>query len=606
MARHSSSRRAAGALGASVALFAALTRDPEPACAQRSDWPSGPIEIVLDASSGMRGRIGDAERMTVAREFVRSLHAELAAAGTLPPMGLRVYGAGSPRAQRDCQDTRLALSTTDRQGDITKAVSEVQPLGVGALAFALEQALADTARTYVLVTSGSDGCGADACAVWRRVFERGSNRHARLHVVALGVEAAEVERLKCLSRAGSGSFLNLTSPTETAAAASRLALILKNQGILDVRLSIGPAEPFTAPVRVLVPRTRELVAAFPGRGPQPLRAGMYTVILETAPAITIDRVMILPGETVTVERSSFGRLAVEMRDAEDRPLRMPLSVRSGSGRREVRFAFTGDPMVLQAGSYDVIVDLGDSIAVRRDVAVAAGRTSRVAMGGTGAILIVSPEFPDPPPTRAILSRRGAAPDTILLGAQTVVPAGTYRLRVETMPVYVSDAVTIGYGESTTVELPPLGALRVELMGPEGAIAGVTAQLREPMTGETYGTIVTGETRLVMPGAYAVELQTVPPQTIDNVVVTIGNVTVRERRGISRVTVAAPAGGGVYRLELLRAAGGPRLGEATGSAPSLAVMPGTYYARVRRGSTVLWEGRIAVASDKTARIDLPRP
>jgi hypothetical protein len=600
-----SPRRAAGALGASIALAFTLAQRPSPACAQGSALPPSPIEIVLDASGGMRARLGDVEKMALAKAFVRALRSDLAADGAPPAIGLRVMGGDPSRPPRDCRDTRLAVRAGDPSADAGAVLSALEPHGAAPLAFALERALADTARTYVLVTQGLDTCGGDACAVWERIVARGSNREARLHVVAIAPDAAEAARLRCLSRAGSGAFLVVARPADVGPAAARLALILKNQGRLDVRLTLGGGESFAAPVRLLVPRTGEVVAAFSARGPRPVPAGIYTVVVETAPPLRFDRVMVLPGETVSLERSDFGRLDVQLRDDQNRPLRAPLTVRAAPRGDEVRYASTGEALVFQAGGYDLAIDLGDSLALRPGVTVVPGRTTRVALGGRGTVRVISPEIADPPPTRVILGR-GAYADTMQVGEARTVPAGRYRLRVETMPVYVSDEVAVGYGETTTVELPPVGTLRFEIEGAGGSIAGIPAHVSEPLTRETYGVVLSGERRLVMPGVFRLELETVPPQAIEEVAVLPGQETVVERRGISRIVVVPPARGATYRLEIRRNPGDRPLAEVTGPAPSVAAWPGSYHARVVRGTVLVWEGRVAVAPDKPARIDLPRP
>jgi hypothetical protein len=594
-----------GAGSLALALLA-LAQRPEPACAQVAEPSMGSVEVVLDASAGMRGRLGDAEAMAVAKEFVRVLRAELAGSGAPPPLGLRVYGAASPRAQRDCRDTRLAVRHGEPQADFGAALSSLQPMGVSPLAFALESALADSARTYVLITGGSDTCGGDACAVWRGAVTPGTNRTARIHVVAVGVQPQDVDRLRCVSRAGSGAFLTIRDPSEVAAVARRLALILKNQGALDVRLSIGERETFPAAVRLLVPRTRRVAAAFTARGPRAVPAGIYDLIIEAAPPIVVGRVMILPGETVTIARSDFGRLEVEMRDSDDRPLRQPVVIHAPGRRTEVRYGSTGESLVLQSGTYDVSVDLGDSLVLRRGVIVSTGRTTKLTLGGRGTVRIVSPEFDDPPSTRAVLTRAGTA-DSLLVGQTRTMPSGRYRLRVQTLPVFVSDDVVVDAGETTTIELPPLGLLRLELIGPDGPITGQPAELREPLTLERYGAIASGEPRLVMPGTYQLELGTAPPQTVADVMVRPGEETVVERRGLARILVVPPEGATAsYRLEVLHERTGQRLAERSGPSPTMAALPGVYRARVWRGAALLWDSRINVASDKPARIDLPRP
>ena len=468
-----SPRRAAGALGVSFVLALVVGQRPTPLCAQRDDIPAAPVELVLDLSSGMRGRMGEVEKFEVAQDFVRALGAELAAGGAPPALGLRVYGADTPRASRDCRDSRLVVSTADTQADLGAVLGELEPRGVAPLAYAIESALADTARTYVLIAGGLGDCGGDACGAWRAAAARG-NRNARLHVVAIAQDPQQVDLLRCLSRAGSGTFLVLSDPAEVGRAAARLALILKNQGLIDVRLSLGGRETIAAPIRILVPRSRDVAAVFSGRGPHALPAGIYSVVVETAPPITLERVLVLPGETVTVERSDFGRLQVGMRDGENRTVRAPLTVRARPRGTEVRYAFTGETIVLRSGTYDIAVDLGDSLVSRRGVVIDTGRTTRIVLGGTGTLLVVSPEFPTPPPTRVILSR-GVETDTLRVGETATVPAGRYRLHVETIPVFVSDEVAVDYGETTTIELPVLGALRVSTIGPQGPVEGIVAR-----------------------------------------------------------------------------------------------------------------------------------
>lgn len=553
----------------------------------------------------MRGRLGDVEKMDAARNFLNRLRSELGD-GEAAPLGMRVFGAGSHRLRRDCRDTRLLLGPSSPPEAWDEALGGVEPLGVSPLAHALSRAATDTATTYVLVTDGSDNCGEDACARWREVVGRGGNRRSRLHVVALDPDPDEVEALRCLSRAGSGAFLRIADPSEIGPAAQRLARILRNVGVLDVRLSAGE-ERFAVPVRVLRPLDDEVVAAFTARGPREVPAGMYTVVLGTAPPVTLERVMILPGETATVERDDFGRLRVTLLDDANQPLSAPVSIRASGGGPELRYSTTGEPVILREGTYDVLVDRGDSTIARRRVPVSAGETTRVSFGGAGVVRVVTPGFEAPPPTPALLMRGGEI-DTLPVGVADTVPAGRYRLVVHTIPIYVSDAVIVEAERETTVELPSTGVLEVELLGPAGPVTGQRIDVREPLTGEVYGTLTSGERRLVMPGTYRLEMRTIPPRVEERVVVEPGKARRVIRRGMARLTVrtAGDTTAAAMRLEVLAEDGVRRLGEAVGSPPGLALWPGTYLVRVWRGPELTWEGKISVASGETARIDSVDP
>ncbi|MBW3660171.1 MAG: hypothetical protein KY397_00875 [Gemmatimonadetes bacterium] len=598
--------RPAGLLEATLvaSLLAGATGGVPGALAQATA-PSGPIEVVLDASGSMRSRMGDVDRMAVAREFVHALQAALAEESEeAPRLALRAYGSASHRLRRDCTDTRLLAELGADSAAFADAVSRLQPLGVSPLAYALERAAADTATTYVLVTDGGDNCGGAPCATWRRVVGRaGDNRRLRLHVVAIEPEPDDIERLRCLSRAGSGSFTRVESLAGAVPAARRLALVLRNQGRIEVRLTIGGGESFSAPVRLTRPLTGELVAAFPGRRARTVPAGLYTVTLQTAPPIRIERVMVLPGQTVTIERSEFGRLIVDLPEGADG--RAPVSIRSADDRAEVRYVRTGDSTILVAGAYDVEVDLGDSLVVREDLRIATGRTTRLVAGGSepGSLLVSAPGFPDPPPVR-VLAYRGGVVDTLAVGRSAPLPPGSYRLVVQTLPPYVTEDVVVDPAGETTVTLPETGILGIDLFAAGGPLRGVRVEVQESTTGEDYGTIPSGERRLVMPGTYRLGVATAPPITVEDVTVRPGEVRVVEQRGLSRIEVSpsVPAGTPPLRLEILSGPGGRRLAESTGPRPWVAARPGEYLARVWRAGSLVWEGGVVVASEKSARID----
>jgi hypothetical protein len=588
-----------------LAILLALSLPERALLAAQAPAADGRIEIIVDASTDMLAPIGDTERIALAREFLAALYAALGTGGASGP-ALRVYGSGSPRARRDCSDTRLVVEPGASAAQWSAAVQGIQPFGIAPLATALESAAADSVSTYVLLTEGGDDCRVDPCEIWRQAIGGGPNRNARLHVVALAPSQENLEELRCLSRAGSGSLTIIDGSNEASYAGRRVALILRNEGLIEVRATLGRGGArVPLPVRIERPVTGEVVAAFTARGPRAAPAGVYRVVVESAPPLAFQRVLVLPGETATLDASALGRLRVEMLDEAGQRIRAPVSIRSRDGRRELHYGSTGEDAVMQAGTYVVSVDLGDSILQQADVSVPAGRTTRVAFGGGGTLLVLTPEFESPPATRALVFRHGEV-DTLAVGAPSPLPAGSYRLIVETLPVYVAEDVVVRDDAQTVVTLPETGILGVELGGPGGAVEEIRVEVREVLTGETYGAIRSGERRLAMPGRYDLEARTVPRARFEAVDVAPGQERIVRREGLSRLEVALPAGGdAIYRLEVLTLAG-ERLGDASGSQPTLPVWPGEYLARVWRGRELVWEGRVAVALDKTARIDLAGP
>jgi len=575
------------------------------ATTQATDAPIGPIEIVLDASGSMRGRLEAVEKMMVAKEFLAVLREQLAEDGVVPPMGLSVYGAGSDRRLRDCRDTTRLITPIDSLVGWDTTLAELRPLGVSPLATALERAVDESAMTYILVTDGADNCGRDACTMWRGLGPRVGASRPRLHVVALDPGPGDIERLRCLSRAGSGSFIQLEKRADVPRVARRLALVLRNRGLLDVRLSLGEGAVFSAPVRVLQPLTRELVAAFASGQPAAVPAGMYNVVVETAPSFRADRVLVLPGETAVVEERAFGALTVDLLDVDNQPLRAPLSISRTGDPIELRFASTGDSLILREGFYDIRVDMVDSFAVREAIAIGSRRPARIVLGGSGTLTVVAPGS-NAPATPASVFGHGRA-DSLSIGLAHRLPAGEYRVTVRSVPPYVAEAVVVEPDQETTVELPEIGVLEVDVFEFDTLARGVEIVVIEPTTEERYGTLTSGERRLARPGTYRLELATIPPRTIEDVIVESFDVTVIEQHGLSRIelTGSITEDEADLRLEVLDLSDRTL---AIMNAPSLAIQvwPGSYRARVWRADELVWEGPITVADDRPAKIDLSFP
>ena len=583
-------------LGAAT-LLASTLPPASPVCAQRPA-PMGRVEIVLDASDAMAPRPGGAGGLALARRFALALKEELDRRGDTPAIGLRVYGSPAPGDQDGCRSSRRLIDPGALDVDWTASLRAIVAEGPGPLSYGLEQAAGDDVDTYVLLAAAGDGCGQDACRRWGDIATaRRGGRRARLHVVALDPTDSGREELLCLSRAGSGSFTVLRTPSGVEEAAGRLALVLRNEGLLDVRLGTGD-EPFTAPLRVLRPLTGEVVAAFTSRGPHAVPAGMFDVAVDTAPPLRLERILLLPGETTVVERRDFGRLLVEVLDRENEPLRLPFSVRRVGQREELRFAATGLPLILGSAEYEVRIEAGDSLLSRR-VEVRAGGTARVTIGGTGTLLIEVAGFENPPADLAVAY--GAATTARLrVGEPTRLPVGSYRLVVHTLPVYVTENVGVGARGVTRIELPEVGVLGVDLYSVAGVERGIPATVYEPLTGEVYGTLLSGERRLIMSGTYRLDLATVPPRDIGPLEVLPGQERIVSRDGLSRIELSAAAAQPV-RLEILDDRG-HLLAEGRGLRPSVTVWPGRYTVRIWRGTERLWQGSVTVASTKSAGID----
>ena len=92
-----------GRIGLALLTLLALAAPPARSAQGPTAAPER-IEVVLDVSADMREPIGEVSRLDLAKVFLTELRAGLRPA---PAPALRAYGGSSPRARRDCSDTRL-------------------------------------------------------------------------------------------------------------------------------------------------------------------------------------------------------------------------------------------------------------------------------------------------------------------------------------------------------------------------------------------------------------------------------------------------------------------------------------------------------------------
>lgn len=541
--------------------------------------------------------------MAVAKRLLTTLRSELEAGDDPPTISLRTFGSRSDRSQRDCRDTERLVGPGDSLASWDRSLAALEPRGVSPLATALEAAGADGADAYVVVTDGVDNCDRDACAVWRELAVPG-DAQPHLHVVALDPNPADLEPLRCLSRVGSGSFLSIDDPEQVEAVARRLALLLRNESVLEVRTVLG-STPFRAPIELVRPLTREPVMQASSGVPIVVPAGMYSVVVRTTPEISSERLLLLPGETTVVEHADFGRLSVELLDFDNLRLRAPVSVSESGERDELRFATTGDSIILGAGRYDVRLDTGAAFAVRRGVTVRAGETTRVAIGGSGTVRIVASDTASVSAGAVLFGDEGS--DSLAVGDSLRVAAGRYRATVASVPPYVAEGVVVEPERETVVELPATGRLSLFVLGVGQEDTAIEADVVSSATDEIVGRIRSGEVRLARPGRYRIELKTIPPRSLGEFEVEAGREVRIERRGLSAIELGPSfvATGSDYRLEVFDAEN-RTLAIESGRAPFVRVWPGEYRVRVWRNDARIWEGPVSVAADRTARIDSDSP
>jgi len=210
------------------------------------------VEIVVDASRSMWGRMGGEPKMAVAKEIL------LDVSYWFPEdldLALRAYGSTSPSDNNDCADSTLLVPFGDENREpIRAAIAGLRPLGQTPIAFALNQATRDfgtleSDRAVVLVTDGLESCGGDPVQAARELREQGIT----VHLIGFGLGNAADEdaaSLHAVANASGGRYVTAGSAEELKAALVQTVATSFSvfKGSIEVATgSLGSVEPLLLP-----------------------------------------------------------------------------------------------------------------------------------------------------------------------------------------------------------------------------------------------------------------------------------------------------------------------------------------------------------------------
>jgi Mg-chelatase subunit ChlD len=175
------------------------------------------VEIVVDASGSMWGRMDGRAKIEIAKEILddalEGLPAEL-------ELSLRAYGHQSSREAQDCQDTQLLVAPgAGNRAEIRRAIRGLQPKGHTPIAYTLGHVAGDFGdfageRAVVLVTDGLESCGGDPVAEARALREESG---VPVHVIGFGLAdgpGEDLSSLRAIAEASGGEFLTAVSGAE--------------------------------------------------------------------------------------------------------------------------------------------------------------------------------------------------------------------------------------------------------------------------------------------------------------------------------------------------------------------------------------------------------
>ena len=282
-----SSIDAIGAMGPAIQIaegeaFGSLELQPIGDLAFAFDYQPSSFMIILDTSSSMAEFAGSDAKIDIAKDVILDLLDNLSEDSLV---GFRTFGG--------CGYSRLIAPIASLQRDSLKA--EVQGLGPGGatpLALALEMAKADfeavpDPKLILLVSDGMETCDGDPVAAAKDLLRAGYD--LRIHVVGfdIGQNAPARDQLIEIAQSTGGLYYDAQSSEE-------------------LRRALSIVAPFSYTVS-----DEEGNVVFQGRigedGPA-LPAGVYTVVIDTSPPITLTSVIVQGQSTtlITVEQANGG------------------------------------------------------------------------------------------------------------------------------------------------------------------------------------------------------------------------------------------------------------------------------------------------------------
>jgi Ca-activated chloride channel family protein len=166
--------------------------------------PKTRILFVLDGSGSMYAKMGEDNRITVAKRLLTRMVDSLQYQEELE-LALRVYGHQSQKTERNCKDTKLEVpfSKSNHQA-IKDNIRDLRPKGTTLIAYSLQEAAYDFPKTpgvrniIILITDGLEECDGDPCAVSLALQKQGVV--LRPFVIGLGLSAEFKTQFECVGR----------------------------------------------------------------------------------------------------------------------------------------------------------------------------------------------------------------------------------------------------------------------------------------------------------------------------------------------------------------------------------------------------------------------
>jgi Ca-activated chloride channel family protein len=264
------------------------------------------VLFLLDASGSMADDWRGRPKFAVARELLAQAMDSVMADGKAVEFGLRVFGHQSPRALKDCEDSKLEVSFARQNGARMRGVLDrVTPQGWTPIAYSLFLAAHDFPRdpravnVVVLISDGLENCDGDPCAAAEAL--RNQRVALRPYIIGLGLTAEERAAFDCV-----GTYYDAAEPEAFRQALGVvISQALRNTTVqLNLLDQFGRATETDVEVTFYDAYSRQALEQYVhttlrGGLPDTLwldPAGRYDVVAHTTPPVAKRQVELTPGQ----------------------------------------------------------------------------------------------------------------------------------------------------------------------------------------------------------------------------------------------------------------------------------------------------------------------
>ena len=455
--------------------------------------------FVIDGSGSMWGRLEPDKRakIDVIRDLVK---AKISESGS-SRIGLTSFGH---RRKGDCSDVEVIAAATDVRDPVLAPLEKLNPRGKGPIATALREAAASLGpsrpASLIVIGDGVDNCQQDPCAAADEIAK--SAPGVAIHMIAIGVDAAEHPRLACVAKATGGSFADVKDTVGLASAIDavvKLALLAPDAPRAVTAATMPTAVPLGASLHAsaaLAEGGTLLTQALSWKifkldGTDAVVSGQGSDIAATLDPGTYDVAAqlgaITARKSITVERGRPLNVVVPLNAARLRVRAGSVAANDVSASAIVTITHDGEtaeqrpPIVSRAGMFDGVIAPGAYIVTVADGGVRQTKPVALDIGadttldlvlGTGRLDVtaalredggaiedvtftVSEDDPDSPNGRREVARSRAA------NADFTLPAGTYYVTARSGPNEIRQRMAVGVGDTVKrVLVMPMIPLKV--------------------------------------------------------------------------------------------------------------------------------------------------